>query len=777
VTSPFKFLDAYDRSDGNIFFGRTEEIDQLYTSIFQTNLLLVYGESGTGKTSLIQCGLANRFRPTDWFELFVRRKDDINVSLDREIRRSAHTPIGDDAGVPEAIQSLYLDYLRPVYLIFDQFEELFILGSTEEQQRFFHTIASLLTYDVPCKSIFVMREEYLARLHDFEKQVPTLFNKRFRVGPMSHRNLQRVISGTATAFGIVLEEGDRTALQIIDSLSDNRVGVQLSYLQVYLDKLYRKATAGLSGDGEPGKPVVFTPLLVQQTGALGDVMADFLEEQTGTIQQDLEHKYRQIGPTLVQLVLEEFATLEGTKQQATPEDVSARMSSPPDTITDCISSLEKARILRNADGAFELAHDSLAGVIADRRSIERKHLLRVQKLVKDRLAVFAETHSYLSKEELAYCTPSMGQMHLTDQERTFVRKSERTVRRKERRQLVLIFSSIVSLIVLLAVIYNMKTSQEYARQLERYSLMLRDANAEIVQKEQAASAARRSADTKLRELHDYFTNDVNALPNSDSSFKRRTRERLQNYGPDATDWTTPISFSGDSMEDRTLSDAVIVQGHTYALAQLQAIMPRASEPDLRKFIFAFNKSAFAKSINTPRRFAAYLAVVSVLSDQLTSMEISYDYTTAELKARYPNVFRNVDPDTYAGNPEKTANRIFAGQYGNGGDSSGDGWRYRGRGIFKIWFKERYREYAVLSGYDLVSHPEWMTDVDVATSISCIIWVQTLGHDPSVNMYADENDFASIADRIVPFVDKQEIPHPREKLTTSYAACCRVLHIE
>ncbi|MBC6950453.1 ATP-binding protein, partial [candidate division KSB1 bacterium] len=272
MTSPFKFLDAYDRQDKEIFFGRTEEIEQLYKLIFQTNLVLVYGQSGTGKTSLIQCGLANRFKPTDWFEVFVRRKDNINISLHREIRRRAETPITDETAVPAAIQSLYLDHLRPIYLIFDQFEEIFILGSPEEQQTFIRTIAALLKSDLACKIIIVMREEYIAMLYNFEKAVPSLFNKRFRVEPMNLQNVQQVITGTTAAFGLQFEAGEATVQQIIDNLSDGRAGVQLSYLQVYLDKLYRKAAAEQNGGvGGSQTPIVFTERLVRQTGALGDV--------------------------------------------------------------------------------------------------------------------------------------------------------------------------------------------------------------------------------------------------------------------------------------------------------------------------------------------------------------------------------------------------------------------------------------------------------------------------------------------------------------------------
>ena len=81
ITSPFQILDAYEKEDKDIFFGRDAEVEQLYDLVFQSNLTLVYGESGTGKTSLIQCGLANRFAQSDWFNVYVRRQEDINQSL------------------------------------------------------------------------------------------------------------------------------------------------------------------------------------------------------------------------------------------------------------------------------------------------------------------------------------------------------------------------------------------------------------------------------------------------------------------------------------------------------------------------------------------------------------------------------------------------------------------------------------------------------------------------------------------------------------------------
>ena len=73
VDSPFKFLEAYGKEDVDIFFGREEETEMLYKMSFQTNLMLVYGMSGTGKTSLIKCGLANRIDESDWYEIWRKQ--------------------------------------------------------------------------------------------------------------------------------------------------------------------------------------------------------------------------------------------------------------------------------------------------------------------------------------------------------------------------------------------------------------------------------------------------------------------------------------------------------------------------------------------------------------------------------------------------------------------------------------------------------------------------------------------------------------------------------
>src|SRR5664279_3942686 len=72
MTSPFKFLDSYTREDKNIFYGRDSETEEIFRKFYSGKLLLVYGKSGTGKSSIINCGLISRMPQEDIFPIHIR---------------------------------------------------------------------------------------------------------------------------------------------------------------------------------------------------------------------------------------------------------------------------------------------------------------------------------------------------------------------------------------------------------------------------------------------------------------------------------------------------------------------------------------------------------------------------------------------------------------------------------------------------------------------------------------------------------------------------------
>ena len=252
MKSPFKFLDSFTSKDKDVFFGREKEIETLYNLVHKTPLVLVYGLSGTGKTSLVQCGLSTQFDGPDWLPFFIRKEEDINASLRKELAKASEGK--DVADLNSAIENLFYTYFRPVYLIFDQFEELFILGTADEQRQFMQDIRRLLDAELPCKVVFIMREEYIGEFYEFEKELPSIFDHKLRVEPMSNKRVREVMMRSFEQFNIALEAPEEELCQtMIDNISAGKSGIPLTYLQVYLDMLYRRTSNAPTQTGNQRK--------------------------------------------------------------------------------------------------------------------------------------------------------------------------------------------------------------------------------------------------------------------------------------------------------------------------------------------------------------------------------------------------------------------------------------------------------------------------------------------------------------------------------------------
>jgi len=96
-----------------------------------------------------------------------------------------------------------------------------------------------------------------------------------------------------------------------------------------------------------------------------------------------------------------------------------------------------------------------------------------------------------------------------------------------------------------------------------------------------------------------------------------------------------------------------------------------------------------------------------------------DYSWRELVKRWSYRFAPADAMDYEHNPERIANRIHAGNFGNGDETSGDGWRYRGRGVIKIVGKDNYQEFANFSNLTLDEALQYI--VTPAGAIAASVW--------------------------------------------------------
>lgn len=101
---------------------------------------------------------------------------------------------------------------------------------------------------------------------------------------------------------------------------------------------------------------------------------------------------------------------------------------------------------------------------------------------------------------------------------------------------------------------------------------------------------------------------------------------------------------------------------------------------------------------------------------------------------------------YERQPEKLANFVYGQKpYGMkdnafGNTSPGDGWKYRGRGFNGITFKAGYQKYSNITGIDLVSDPDRLNDVSVASEVAVkflVNGIKSLGKDP--NSFQNQTD--------------------------------------
>lgn len=121
----------------------------------------------------------------------------------------------------------------------------------------------------------------------------------------------------------------------------------------------------------------------------------------------------------------------------------------------------------------------------------------------------------------------------------------------------------------------------------------------------------------------------------------------------------------------------------------------------------------------------------VLSENLN---YSADALNKLFKKYFAYAGRN--PNDYARRPEKIANIIYANRMGNGDIQSGDGWRYRGRGILQITGKYNYTEVLNALGQ---TDPAYLETAEGAVKSAILFWTK--------NVLYKENDIRTITRRV------------------------------
>lgn len=252
--------------------------------------------------------------------------------------------------------------------------------------------------------------------------------------------------------------------------------------------------------------IEFSRELVRRVGDIAAVLEEFLEKQSSGIQRALHREIPEAPPNAVRKVLNFFVTLEGTKRPYYKKDINIPKLQP-DVVHFCLGQLEKARILRIDDNQYELAHDTLADVIARKRSQEEVALLEVKKVVQDRMREFGGKQTYLNRNELLYIANFEKQLQdellLEAEAWEFIEKSKKRTRNRRRNTRIVIAAVFLFLAASTLISIRQGKIAEHQKELalEQEQIALSNADSFRLAEEKAQTALQQliEKEQKLRE--------------------------------------------------------------------------------------------------------------------------------------------------------------------------------------------------------------------------------------------------------------------------------------
>lgn len=118
----------------------------------------------------------------------------------------------------------------------------------------------------------------------------------------------------------------------------------------------------------------------------------------------------------------------------------------------------------------------------------------------------------------------------------------------------------------------------------------------------------------------------------------------------------------------------------------------------------------AYGINTQLRLAHFLAQCHHESAGFTARTENLNYSAQGLRAVFPKYFPdNLTALKYERKPQAIANKVYANRLGNGAETSGDGYLYRGRGYIQLTGKSNYAAFGGYVNKDFIADPDSVAD--------------------------------------------------------------------
>ena len=175
--------------------------------------------------------------------------------------------------------------------------------------------------------------------------------------------------------------------------------------------------------------------------------------------------------------------------------------------------------------------------------------------------------------------------------------------------------------------------------------------------------------------------------------------------------------------------------------QLKQLLPK--NPYIDQWHKALSQLLPDYEINTPQRIAAFIAQCAHESGGFIFLTENLNYKAESLVKVFPKYFKDITTaKAYEKKPEKIANKIYANRMGNGDELSGDGWKYRGRGLIQLTGKTNYSWFAASLDITPDEAAEYTQTFEGAAQSACWFWETN-----KLNNEADKGDILTMTKKI------------------------------
>jgi WD40 repeat protein len=392
---PYPGPRSFRKDQREFFFGRDEEADELVSMITAHSAVLLYSQSGAGKTSLLNAQLIPRLEEVEHFNVLPSMRVQGQLPPSFRIGRNANIFVLNalmscgNFDITKANQEItFYEFLKccdqrtnqygelsPTVMVFDQFEELFTSypGRWPDRENFFAQIGDVIEGNakkgIPenplIRVVFCMREDYIAELDPYLSLLPEKLRSRFRLEHLREKKALAAITKPLEKTNRSFAPG--VAEQLVKNLlripSQSITGTQT--MGLYVEPVQLQVVCQSLWDALTPDETVITAKHLQKYGDVSQALSNFYERSIRSVAKDTavkeEFLRRWFGDTLI--------TPEGTRAP-----VNRGKEATGGMPNAAIDKLEAMRLIKGEwKGTnvrwYELAHDRFIEPI--RRSNEK----------------------------------------------------------------------------------------------------------------------------------------------------------------------------------------------------------------------------------------------------------------------------------------------------------------------------------------------------------------------------------------------------------------------